>query len=148
MKELKNKTDKDSKAKLKEIEEELASKMSEDLFNIVKEEVKHVESDEGGFNSGHLWKIKNKLKPKNKSPPTAMVNKEGQLITSNEDIKEAAMDHFKEVLKNRPIKPDLQEYKAEREKLCDKRLKIASKNITPDWSAEAVKNVIKKLKKK
>ena len=50
-KELKKKPDKESKTKLLEIEEELATKMSEDLYNIVKEEVKVVESEEGGFNS-------------------------------------------------------------------------------------------------
>ena len=123
--------DKKSKLELSKIEEKLASKMSEDLYNIVKEEVKAVESDKGGFNSGHLWKIKNKLKPKNKSPPTAMLNKEGTLVTSSEDIKVATMDHFKQVLKNRPIIHDLKEYKEERETLCEQRLKIASKNITP-----------------
>ena len=61
----------------------------------MKEEVKAVESDEGGFKSGHLQKIKSKLKPKYKSLPTAMLNKEGHLKTSSEDIKVAAMDHFK-----------------------------------------------------
>ena len=45
-----------------------------------------------------------------------MLNKEGQLVTSSQDIKVAAMDHFKKVLKNRPIKPELKEYKSEREK--------------------------------
>ena len=44
-------------------------------------------------------------------PPTAMMNKEGKLVTSNEDIKKAAMEHFKDVLKNRPINPDLKEHK-------------------------------------
>ena len=67
--------------------------MSEDLYNIVKEEVKVVESDEGGFNSGHLWKIKNKLRPKNKMVPTAMMNKEGKIVTSSGDIKKATMKH-------------------------------------------------------
>ena len=53
-KDLKTKTDKESKQKIKQVEEELANKMAEDLYDIVKEEVKVVESYEGGFNSGHL----------------------------------------------------------------------------------------------
>ena len=144
---LKTKTDKESKQKLKQVEEELAKKMAEDLYNIVKEEVKVVESDEGGFNSGHLWRIKNKLRPKNKMLPTALMNKEGQIVTSSEEIKMATMEHYKEVLKNRTIKPHLQEYKEDREKLFRQRIKIASKNITPEWSVDAVQNVIKNLKK-
>ena len=39
---------------MKQVEEILANEMAEDLYNIVKEEVKKINSDEGGFNSGHL----------------------------------------------------------------------------------------------
>ena len=55
------------------------------------------------------------------------------------------MEHYKEVLKNRTIKPHLQEYKEERERLFKQRIKIASKNITPEWSVDSVQNVIKHL---
>ena len=145
---LKSKTDKTSKTELNEIEKELADKMGEDLYNIVKEEVKIVESDEGGFNSGHLWRLKNKLRKKINNVPTAMVDKGGNLVTTSEGIKKLTMDHFKKVLENRPMKPELEEYKKEREELCDKRMKLASKNKTPDWTSEDVKFVVKNLKKK
>ena len=46
-KELKIKKDKESNAKLKQVEEILANEMAEDLYNIVKEEVKMINSDEG-----------------------------------------------------------------------------------------------------
>ena len=36
--------------------------MAEDLYQIVKEEVDFVKCEEGGFNSGHLWRLKNKLR--------------------------------------------------------------------------------------
>ena len=52
-----------------------------------------------------------------------MLNKEGQLVTSSQDIKVAAMDHLKKVLKIRPIKPELKEYKSEREKTVWKKAK-------------------------
>ena len=55
--------------------------MPEDLYNIVKEEVKVVNIDEGGFHSWHLWKLNNKLRAKNQNNPTAVVNKDGKLIT-------------------------------------------------------------------
>ena len=146
--ELKKKTDKESQKELKDVEEDLADKMAEDLYNIVKEEVKLVESDEGGFNSGHLWRLKSKLRKKINNAPTAMNDKNGNLVTTSEGLKKLAMDHFKEVLRNRPIKPELEKYKGEREKLCEERIKIASKNITPDWNEDDVKYVINKLKKK
>ena len=147
-KELKKKTDKESKVELKRVEDELADKMAEDLYNIVKDEVKDIESDEGGFNSGHLWRLKNKLRKKINNVPTALMDKDGQLVTSSSELKKVMMDHFKKVLENRPIKPELEEHQKEREKLCEQRIKTASKNITPDWSHEDVKYVIKNLKKK
>ena len=122
--------------------------MAEHMFKIVSEEVKVVKSDESGFNSGHLWRLKNKLKPKKISSPTAMINKDGHLVTNSEDLKNATLDHLKNVLANRPIKPGLEEHQREREILCEERLKVASKNITPKWSQDDVKSVVNKLKKK
>ena len=75
--------------------------------------------------------------------PTAMMNKEGKIITSSEEIKRATMEHYKEVLKNRTIKPHLQEYKEDREKLFKQRIQIASKNITLEWSVVAIQNLKK-----
>ena len=94
-KELKQKTDKQSKEKLKKLEEEMAKNMSEDMYNIIRDEVSEVNSDEGGFNSGLLWRLKNKLRPKKISPPTAMIDKNGKLITDSDEIKKAALDHYK-----------------------------------------------------
>ena len=87
--------DRESKKKLKEIEKELANKMADNLFSIVKEEVKNIESGEGGFNSGHLWNLKRKLKPKLNIKPTTMLNQE--------DLKKStAMEHFKRYWKTDP----------------------------------------------
>ena len=58
-KELKSKTNKASKVELKEVQSELAEKMADDMYKIVKEEVDKVDCEAGGFNSGHLWKLKN-----------------------------------------------------------------------------------------
>ena len=52
---------------------------TEDMFKIVKDEVDKVNCEEGGFNSGHLWRLKNKLRPKYNNYPTAMIDKEGKL---------------------------------------------------------------------
>ena len=122
--------------------------MAEDMYLIVKEEVDKVICDEGGFNSGHLWRLKNKLRPKFNSYPTAMHDKEGKLVTTETALKNLAMEHYKKVLEDRPIVEGLQEYRREREALCEKRIKEASKNVTPEWTEEDVKCVVKKLKKK
>ena len=50
--------------KRKEIEEELAEKSSKKIYKEIKEEIDNIKHDEGGLNSGNLWKLKNKLDKK------------------------------------------------------------------------------------
>ena len=147
LKKKKEMTKKDKK-ELADVESELASTMADDLYEIVKEEVKIVKSDEGGFNSGHLWRLKNKLRPKYNNCPTAMLDINGKLVTKGEELKKLTMEHYKRVLTNRPIKSELIQYQTEREQLCQERIKEASKNVTKDWTEKEVINVIKNLKKK
>ena len=145
---LKRTNDEISKKELKEVEERLADKMAEDMYKIVKEEVDLVKCEDGGFNSGHLWRLKNKLRSKTNNTPTAINNQNGALVTGSGGIKIATMEHFKKVLDNRPVKKGLGKYQDERELLCKERIRIAGQNKTPDWSESDVKNVITHLKKK
>ena len=147
-KELKGKNDAESKRKLEKIEEKLANLKSEDLFNVVKAEIENIDCETGGFNSGHIWKIKSKLKPKLSNKYTAIEDKNGKLLTTETEIDEETVKHYTKVLENRQMKPNLEQYKKEREELCEIRIKEAKKNVTPDWKIENVKCVIKELKKK
>ena len=65
------------------------------MYKIVKEEVDLVNCEDGGFNSGHLWRLKNYFRPKTNNTPTAINNQNGALVTSSEGIKSATMEHFK-----------------------------------------------------
>ena len=145
---LKFRTDEESKKELEQIEDRLVNKLSEELFGIVREEVDIINSDQGGFNSGHLWQLKNKLSGKVNSPTTAVFDTLGDLVTTKNEIEKVTLEHYKKVLENRKIKEGLESFQKEREELCYKRLADAKNNITPDWTTENVKNVIKQLKKK
>ena len=143
---LKSKTDDHSKKELDDLEELMADKMSENMFNIVKNEVEKIDSEEGGFHSGHLRKLKSKLRPKPISYPTAIYNSEGDLVTSLDDIEKVTETHFHKVLENRPIKPHLESYQKEREQLCEQRIEEAKKCVTPPWEITNERNVIRNLK--
>ena len=58
---LKHQNVKDNKEKLHEIEEELANKLSEDLYIIFESETAKINSEEGGLYSGDIWRLKNSL---------------------------------------------------------------------------------------
>ena len=83
---------------------------SNDLYEIVKEEIEKVDCEAGGFNSGHLWKIKSKLKPRIRNTYTAIEDEDGKLLTSEEDIDNETVKHYTKVLENRKISPNLEEY--------------------------------------
>ena len=129
------------------VENELGAKYSEVMFEKIMLEVKGMEENEdGGFNPGKLWKLKKKLSPKANEPPTAMLNSEGKIITSEEDIKLEAIKHYTNVFKERQINSNLEDLKEGCEILCRKRLEIAAKNKTPPWTVDDVKDVLKSLK--
>ena len=62
--ELKNKVDKDHQDEIEIVQGEIANEATKVVF----EETMGLNSDEGGKNPGHLWKLKNKIIPK--PPPS------------------------------------------------------------------------------
>ena len=73
--------------------------------------------------------------------------KSGNLLTSQKSIEKASIEVYKDRLRNRQIKPNLQHIKNDKEILSQKILNIASKNLTPDWTMENLEKVLKNLKK-
>ena len=62
---LRAQTTENSKHELAKVEAELAGKYSEKIIQKNKEEIEDIKSEDGGFNSGKLWKLEKKLSPNN-----------------------------------------------------------------------------------
>ena len=67
-----SRSDENSKEELEKVENELAEKYSETMYKKIMSEVKVMSSEEGGYNPGHLWKLKKKLAPRHVETPTAI----------------------------------------------------------------------------
>jgi len=145
---LRNKLDEKSKTELAKVEQELAEKCAEINYKKVQEELKDMEDNENGFNAAKLWKLKKKLSPQTREPPTAMCDKSGNRITSSSELKKHTMNHYKEVLSNRPMKPEHKQIKEDKEELCYMRIEEAKKNKSEPWSMVDLEKVLKYLKKK
>ena len=130
---MRNREDENSKLELEEIEQKLDEKCAEANYNKIKDEISKIKVDEGGIHSGNLWKLKKKLSPRCRDPPTAMLDPSGNLLTSQNAIDDLALKTFKDRLKNREIIDNLINLKEQKEELCRQRLKSASKNKTPPW---------------
>ena len=101
---LRNRKDMKGKTELEAVENELSSKYSEVMANKILKEVQGLEdAEDGGFNSGKLWKLKRKLSPKANEPPTAMESKEGKLLTDDDDIFKEAVRHYKAIFAHKNI---------------------------------------------
>ena len=131
---------------LEDVEVKLAEKCAETNFDKIKEEISKIDVDEGGFNSGSLWKLKKKISPKCRDPPTAMFDESGNLVTSQDMIDRLALKTYIERLKNRPIKDNLKNLQSEKEELCRMRLEKARLTKTPPWTMDQLNAVLKKLK--
>ena len=145
-KRLRNKTDEISIRDLKNVEMRLAELCADSNYSKIMEEISDIKCEEGGVNVGKLWKLKKKLSPTCRDPPTAMLNKEDLLLTSPQQIKELAVEVFKERLADRQINGQLSELKKNKDKLCYLRLDIARKNITPNWTMKELDKVLIYLK--
>ena len=145
-KQLRNKSDELSKNKLIIVEEKLANLCSKSNYTKINEEIADFKCEEGGINVGKLWKLKKKLSPICREPPTAMVNKEGKLLTTRKQIEALAIEIFEDRLKNRPINEKLSQMKKNKDDLCNLRLKLAQNNKTPDWTMKELNLVLKHLK--
>lgn len=100
---LRSQTSESSKLELAKVDEELAEKYSEKMFKQLKDELEDIESEDGGFNLGKLWKLKKKLSPNNADPPTAMKDPKGNLLTTDTEVKNEAVKHYLRVFEDKPM---------------------------------------------
>ena len=92
------------------------------MAETIKKEIDGINCEDGGFNSGFLWKLKKKLTPGHSEVPTAMLNSDGKLVTTPEDIKDAAV-YYTKIFENKPMNDDVKHLESQREELCQERLK-------------------------
>ena len=146
LRELKGKEDKESINQIKKVIEAIA-KEAEKKYDKVVEELKTMKPDGGKINSHKFWNLKKKICPKSKDPPSAMIDKDGNLLTTHEDIEKKAIEVYTERLKPNEIKKHLKSYEATENKLCEERLKLCSLNKTEPWTLDDLNEAIKDLDK-
>ena len=142
---LRTKDDNEIIKELEKLEDYLADKYSESMFKKIKEELKVMNGDEGGYNPGHLWKLRKKLSLQQFDPPTTMQDTKGKILWDDKDIINEAVRHFKTVFASKPTDSELKDHEDQIERLCKRRLQEALTNKTPEWTLDDVKNAIKSL---
>ena len=134
----------DHERKLCNIENQIA----DEACQIIQEETEGLDSETGGYNPGHLWKLKDKIKPKQTQVPTAMKGPNGELLTTKDDLKMLLWNIIKKVLRNRNNKENMQEHKKKQDIICRRRLEQTKLIKTDPWTKEEFEEVLKGLKNK
>ena len=135
MRELKGKEDDKSKAELEDFIKAIAE-AAETNYNKVVEELNKMKPEEGRIDAQKFWKMKKRIFPKNNDPPSAMLDKDGNIITSKKEIEKRAIDVYTDRLKANQINEHLKDYEQTANKLCEARLKLSKLNVTEPWSME------------
>ena len=94
-----------------------------------------------------MWKIVRKVFPKNNETlPFAKKDFDGNLISSQKDLKSLYHNTFKTRLRHRPMKPGLEDLKCLKEELCMKRIKASNLRQSEPWKLEDLLSVLSKSK--
>ena len=108
MRYLKGKEDDQSKTELEAVTKAIADN-AENNFYKLKQQLDKIKPDSGGVNAHEMWKLRKKMCPKNRDPPTAMTDKKGNLLTSDKAIQNRALEAYAERLENNTIEPHLKD---------------------------------------
>ena len=141
---IKEKEDNESKTELEAVKKAIAE-IAENTLNKLKQQLEKIKLDDNMINAHEIWKLRKKMSPKNRDPPTAMTDKKGNLLKSDEAIQTRALEAYSERLGNNKIEPNLLSLEKDTNELCEIRLKVTKKNKTPPWDMEDLKLAIKQL---
>ena len=123
---------------------DIAKEANENLKKI-REEVCKIKPSEGGMSANKIWKLKKKLCPRSRDPPTAMLDKEGNLLTSDESIEKRALEVYTKRLEGNKMVDNLKDLEIDTNNLCKNRLKLCKKNKSEPWDLDDLKIVLKEL---
>ena len=131
---------------LQKVEDDISSQTAVRNTEIVREHVKNFETLEGNFNRLGMWKLKDKLIPKNKDSPTAKLDDFGNLVSEPEALKKLYLDHYAQRLKHREIKQEYTENYLKKVKLWDLRFSRLKCIKSEDWTKQELKCALMSLK--
>lgn len=131
---------------IEKLENEISEHSAEENFNIINEQIKNITNLEGGLAKPKMWKVRKSVSPRAKDPPMAKYDKNGNLITTKEPLKNLYLETYIDRLRTRDIIPELNYLNNVNEELWIERLEQASKNKTPDWTIKQLELVLKTLK--
>ena len=133
---------------ISKIEEEITDEYKDQQIKKIEEQLQIITDADGKVNTAGAWKLRRKICPKPIEQLSAKKDKEGNLVTNPEKIKDIYLEAYEDRLKHREIIPKLKEHKKLREELFQKRLETTKQKKSPPWTMVELEKVLAKLKRK
>ena len=90
-----------------EINQRISDAVFERNRTMILEQISDMSDVSGGFSRSKMWKVRQKVCPKNTTPCVmAKKNKDGDIISNRIELKKLYSDTYKDRLKHRLIKPN------------------------------------------
>ena len=132
-------------SKIVEIENDLSEKIADRNASIVKEYIESMTVN-GKFSPLGMWKLKNKLLPKEADPPMGKLDNKGNLVTTPSALKKLYLDHYCDRLKHRKIREVYSENYDKKVELWRLRFDYLKETKTSDWLMQSLEVAPKSLK--
>ena len=135
-----------AKIKKGKIEYQIYELTAEKNAKTVSEQVASLDSMDGKFNQINMWKVKNKICPKTRDPPTAKKDNLGNLITAPFALKKLYLDTYRSRLTHRKIKERYQSIRDLKNELWEIRFQLLKEKPSLRWSLADLEKALKTLK--
>ena len=132
--------------KLEEVELRIYKEISEKNMKLVTEHMAKLDSFDGKFNQLGMWKIKSKLFPRPRDPPTAKKDDYGNLITAPQALKDLYLITYKNRLEHRKMNERYENLRKLKSDLWDLRFESLKLKQTIPWTLSDLEKATKSLK--
>ena len=125
------------KRKIDEVSKQIFEIEAEDNRNKIMKNFKQFSNNPENINMQKMWKILKSIWPKTGSSlPAAKKNHKGKIVTGPKDLKILLAREYKDRLRSRPVRPDLDALRKRRRRLFKKKMELAQKRTSPDWTMD------------
>ena len=128
------------------IETQISEEHKTKQLQVLQEHLNAITDSEGRVSPAGAWKLRRKICRKPLEQLCAKLDKDGNLVTHPEKLKDIYLEAYVDRLKHREIIPELQNLKNIREELFHQRLQQAKLKKSPPWTMSQLEAVLSKLK--
>ena len=134
------------KKQIQILEEDISKIQSQENWSQIKQIFSTFADHPDKVNINAMWKALSKFNKFDQCPPIAKIGHNGELVTNAFNLKELLSKEYKDRLRTRKTRPDMQDLRSRRKDIFEKCLQVSKSNKINDFSDSDVKIALSNLK--